>query len=431
MQQATRQQTERGFQFIRLNQRERKPRTRGITEIRGPYYSAYGPRHLADLLETVGAWVDGYGTALSQITQELVRMMRQQKVMVVWLFDKSESMKDDQKEIRENFHKVYEELKIVTQKDERLRRRGDDILLTSVWAFGEKYEPLTRQPTADIDVIRKAIDDVPIDPSGVENTCAAIGAAIDQHQRQASAQRRKLVLIVVTDESGDDHEQLLEPTLEKARRAKSPIYFLGREAIFGYPYARIRWKDPKYGLWHWIRIDRGPETAYPECLQWDGLHERWDSFSSGFGPYNQVRLAKETGGIFFVLPSEEESLAGAGAREQRRFDALDMKEYEPLLISRREYAQDVAKSKFRTAIMEVVRMLDPNEDSQLRIRRHHYPLDLPGFTREAQAQFGKAARSMAVLNQVIPILEDLKPLRAKEESQRWRAHFDLMLAQCY
>ena len=28
-------------------------------EIRGPYYSAYGPRHLADVLETMGAWVDG------------------------------------------------------------------------------------------------------------------------------------------------------------------------------------------------------------------------------------------------------------------------------------------------------------------------------------------------------------------------------------
>ncbi len=30
-----------------------------MTEIRGPYYSAYGPRHLADVLETVGQWFDG------------------------------------------------------------------------------------------------------------------------------------------------------------------------------------------------------------------------------------------------------------------------------------------------------------------------------------------------------------------------------------
>ncbi len=47
------------FPFIPRAARSTKPRTRGLTEIRGPYYSAFGPRHLADILETVGAWVDG------------------------------------------------------------------------------------------------------------------------------------------------------------------------------------------------------------------------------------------------------------------------------------------------------------------------------------------------------------------------------------
>jgi phosphosulfolactate synthase (CoM biosynthesis protein A) len=47
------------FSFIPRAARSTKPRKTGITEIRGPYYSAYGPRHLADLLETVGAWIDG------------------------------------------------------------------------------------------------------------------------------------------------------------------------------------------------------------------------------------------------------------------------------------------------------------------------------------------------------------------------------------
>jgi phosphosulfolactate synthase (CoM biosynthesis protein A) len=51
--------TETTFSFIPRAARSTKPRKTGITEIRGPYYSAYGPRHLADLLETVGAWIDG------------------------------------------------------------------------------------------------------------------------------------------------------------------------------------------------------------------------------------------------------------------------------------------------------------------------------------------------------------------------------------
>ena len=50
--------SERAFSFLRLNRREGKPRSRGVTEIRGPYYSPVGKRTLADVLETMGAYVD-------------------------------------------------------------------------------------------------------------------------------------------------------------------------------------------------------------------------------------------------------------------------------------------------------------------------------------------------------------------------------------
>ena len=51
-------ETERVFDFLRTNAREAKPRHEGLTEIRGPYYSAMGPRYLADVLETMGPYVD-------------------------------------------------------------------------------------------------------------------------------------------------------------------------------------------------------------------------------------------------------------------------------------------------------------------------------------------------------------------------------------
>jgi phosphosulfolactate synthase (CoM biosynthesis protein A) len=49
---------ERAFSFLRVNQRQGKPRSRGVTEIRGPYYTPMGKRYLEDLLETVGVYVD-------------------------------------------------------------------------------------------------------------------------------------------------------------------------------------------------------------------------------------------------------------------------------------------------------------------------------------------------------------------------------------
>ncbi|MFW6049551.1 MAG: phosphosulfolactate synthase [Myxococcota bacterium] len=48
----------RAFDFIPLNRSREKPRRRGLTEMRGPYYTPMGRRYLSDILETMGAWVD-------------------------------------------------------------------------------------------------------------------------------------------------------------------------------------------------------------------------------------------------------------------------------------------------------------------------------------------------------------------------------------
>jgi phosphosulfolactate synthase (CoM biosynthesis protein A) len=49
---------ERAFSFIKVNERPPKPRLRGVTEIRGPYYTPMGKRYLQDILETMGTYVD-------------------------------------------------------------------------------------------------------------------------------------------------------------------------------------------------------------------------------------------------------------------------------------------------------------------------------------------------------------------------------------
>ncbi len=50
--------TDRCFDFLPINERDRKPRKTGITEMRGPYYAPVGKRYLQDILETMGAYVD-------------------------------------------------------------------------------------------------------------------------------------------------------------------------------------------------------------------------------------------------------------------------------------------------------------------------------------------------------------------------------------
>ena len=389
----------------------------------------------------VGAMVEGYGQAMGIITQEIIRMMRQQKVTVIWMFDESESLEDDRKEIRENYMRVYDELGIAAQQDKELRR-GSELLLTSVVSYGKTIHEHTRQPTGNPEMVKAAIDKVPIDKSGEENMCQSVRAVLNKYKRMAIQGKRKLAVIVVSDESGDDGGYVEEAILA-AKAAKAPIYVMGRESMFGYPYARQRWtyedKEKNIKESFWLRVRRGPETAFPEALQWNGLHGRDDAQSTGFGPYEQVRMAKETGGIFFVLPGEEKNLVGRGANDKRKYDFLALREYTPLLLSRREYLQDRATSEFRQTLWNVIVRLNPTEnkllfsenDPELNLRTQHYPLMQAPFRAEAARQVIKATKSMVLINQTLSMLDAIRPARARESSQRWRAAYDLAYAQLH
>jgi phosphosulfolactate synthase (CoM biosynthesis protein A) len=70
-------QTERSFSFLRINERSGKPRKRGLTEIRGPYYSAVGQRYLEDLFETMGVYVDSLKFAGGSFTLMPERAVRE------------------------------------------------------------------------------------------------------------------------------------------------------------------------------------------------------------------------------------------------------------------------------------------------------------------------------------------------------------------
>ena len=80
---------DRAFSFINLNERPPKPRSRGVTEIRGPYYTPMGKRYLQDVLETMGAYVDSLkfaGGSFSlmprQVVKELIDLCHEYDVLV-------------------------------------------------------------------------------------------------------------------------------------------------------------------------------------------------------------------------------------------------------------------------------------------------------------------------------------------------------------
>src|SRR6266545_2243787 len=70
-------QPTRCFFFLRVNEREGKPRKRGLTEIRGPYYSVMGRRYLEDLFEIMGNYVDSLKFAGGSFTLMPERAIRE------------------------------------------------------------------------------------------------------------------------------------------------------------------------------------------------------------------------------------------------------------------------------------------------------------------------------------------------------------------
>lgn len=51
--------TNTSFSFIPRAYRPEKPRKIGLTEIRAPHYFTYGPRHMQDVFDVAGPWIDG------------------------------------------------------------------------------------------------------------------------------------------------------------------------------------------------------------------------------------------------------------------------------------------------------------------------------------------------------------------------------------
>jgi phosphosulfolactate synthase (CoM biosynthesis protein A) len=82
-------ETERCFDFLPVNEREGKPRRRGITEMRGPYYTPVGKRYLADVLETMGSYIDifkfaggSFSLMPGKAVRELIALCHEHDVLV-------------------------------------------------------------------------------------------------------------------------------------------------------------------------------------------------------------------------------------------------------------------------------------------------------------------------------------------------------------
>ncbi|MEO8497736.1 MAG: vWA domain-containing protein, partial [Planctomycetota bacterium] len=162
--------------------------------------------------------------AIDRITQDILLSLEERKTLVIWLFDQSGSLTRQRAEINERFDRIYDELGVIEAAGNPAFKRHDEKpLLTSVVAFGEKVNFLIDKPTDNLAEIKEAVAAMKQDDSGTERVFTAIFTAVQKYRPyRVESPVRNVMVVVFTDEVGDDQEGL-DTTVNLCRRLEVPV----------------------------------------------------------------------------------------------------------------------------------------------------------------------------------------------------------------
>lgn len=109
---------------------------------------------------------------------------------------------------------------------------GEGALTSAVASYGEKTNLLTLEPTTDLARLSKLVHGIEEDDSGQENVFLAVQEVVNRWNKYRLQPRRNALLIIVTDEKGDDIDRL-ESAIKLCRRQGVRCYVIGNAALFG------------------------------------------------------------------------------------------------------------------------------------------------------------------------------------------------------
>jgi hypothetical protein len=388
--------------------------------------------------------------AVDRLTHEILLSLEERKTLVVWLFDQSPSMIRQRSTVNERFDRIYRELGVLEASQlEAFKKHDDKPLLTSVIAFGREVTPMLKQPTDSLEEIQKAVAAIPYDDSGDEMTFRAVIQAAGEYakyrvpKRQGGQPDRNVLLVVFTDEVGDDQHDPnfgVDAAVKICKRFQMPVYVVGVPAPFGAKETQLKWvdPDPKYDQTaSWGVVEQGPETLFPERLRlsFTGSRDEDSAIDSGFGPYALTRLCYETGGIYFTVHPNRDVYRAVRRNEVEPFSAhikffFDpevMRRYKPDYVSIDEYQRRLKANKARQVLVTAAMMSNTGvlENPQTRFVKR----DEAAFSNALTEAQKDAAKLEPKLDQLYMVLKEGEVDREKETTLRWQAGYDLAIGR--
>lgn len=401
---------------------------------------------------TVGATSEAttVESAVDGITGAILGQLEKGDLLVVWLFDASHSLVDDRERVADRLKPFFD--RIEESRAEKSRHQ----LMNAVVSFGattrERVPPTKFGPR-----IVGALKKLPVDESGKENVFASISQCAMSYRKKWKD--KALMLVVWTDESGDDARRL-EHTIEVCRINKAMVSVVGPSSVLGAQTGLHSYTDEKSKRRFLLPVDRGPDSAQPERLElgywfapqvpgfpgrtglslpsWYGGDDM-KGVASGFSPYALTRLAAQTNGTYTIFDRLED-------RGPFRIDTL--RDYAPSYESAEAYDEMLRYHPLRKAVMQAVEVTQGEKlaapETMLFVKRDRRdptrferPYMSPGqFASQLKIRKStmkaKADRMSEAIEQALrhvskggDISKPLDELYAKEKSPRWKAWYDL------
>jgi len=395
--------------------------------------------------------------AVDRITGQIQGQLQDSDLLVVWLLDSSQSLVDDRQRIAQRLEPFFRELAAG-------RDGGKFRLLNAVVSFGSGMRE--RVPPTDFgpEVI-EAVKHLHVDESGRELVFTAITRCVTKYRQ--SSRKTHLMLIVWTDETGDDADKL-ESTIRVCRGQGVSVSVVGPSSVLGAETGLHAYRDPQSNAVYQLPIRRGPDTAVPERLSlgywfptrpplWSANAVRvavsgpssglpsWygdrdlQGMVSGLSPYALTRLARETGGTYTIFDRPE---------DRGPFDMELMRKYLPEYVTEAEYREQIARHPLRRAIQAAVKLTASTELRHPKLALFGRYSKVPPYrferfyftpqafrkkvkssrrllTRDADRMTRVVDRALAELSRDGNLLEGLDADYEQEMSPRWRAWYDL------
>lgn len=373
---------------------------------------------------TTGEALVQLDTALDRVTWEIAQNLKERKVLVAWMVDASGSVVPQRQALIKRLKRIYGELDALDKHG--LVPRMEQPLLSGVVLFGAQTTFITKEPTDKIEDVINAIQSAPTDPSGLENVFTCVNKVMDDWHKYRVENGRQIMLVILTDEAGDDHGQPLEVAINKCQRYGAKAYVIGPAAPLGRRKGYIPYVAKENGRTYQLPVDLGPESVVVENVDLPYWYEgpQLTYLSSGFGPYALNRLVKETGGVYYMTNMTTNSeLSTIG-----QFDPVIMKAFEPdyRYSSPTQFMKDIMEHPLRAS---VVGMAEYSQTTNLRAQgtpQLEFRVAANNFRQQfADAQKSAAISSLAIDNILAKMPPNTEKLYANEQSLRWRLAFSL------